>query len=320
MSPTPTLDLELEPPKEGRRWLKWVIGLPGGIALGLYLVASMQMFIVGASHGSPLSFLYWIFALYVAIAVHELGHLIAGSLAGMSLGGVVVGGFGFFKSGDHWTFRFDRRYILGGLAKPLPAIGEARLNRFAWMIAGGPIASIVLAIACGSTIAASGYRAWPLIDELFWASLLILFFSLFPFSAGINKSDGARLWVLLAREEASRPWIALLGLQTEDAEGVLPRNWNLRLVTEALMTKPTQGEYAYVQLLALYRFADLGDELTALGHLENALSAPPREKPLQQAIFLEAASVSAITRKNPVRRLCLAPRSSAEAEQAAIYR
>jgi hypothetical protein len=317
MSPTPTLDLELEPPKEARNWSKWLIGLPMGGVLGLYVIGAMQ--------GSPLDFFLWIFALYVAIAIHELGHLVAGSLAGMPPGGVVVGGFCFFKSGDHWTFRFDRRYILGGVAKPLPASGEVRINRFAWMIAGGPIASLVLALACAWASLALGDSVWYWIDGLLSASLLILFFSLVPFSGGINKSDGARLWFLLRREEQSRPWIALLGLQTEDANGVVPRNWDSQLVTGALMTKPNQGEYAYAQLLALYRFADLEDELTALVHLENALSSPPRAKPLQQAIFLEAASVSAITRKNPGqariwldRALKLGKPPSAESTRAAI--
>jgi hypothetical protein len=48
-------------------------------------------------------------ALYLVIAIHELGHLAAGRLAGLDTGGIAVGGFVFTKAGKNWTFRFDRR-------------------------------------------------------------------------------------------------------------------------------------------------------------------------------------------------------------------
>jgi len=41
--------------------------------------------------------LWWLPILYASIALHEMGHLIAGKLVGMEAGGVVVGGLMIFQ-------------------------------------------------------------------------------------------------------------------------------------------------------------------------------------------------------------------------------
>jgi membrane-associated protease RseP (regulator of RpoE activity) len=60
-------------------------------------------------------------ALYVTVAIHELGHLAAGRTVGMRPGAIMIGGVAIFKSGAHWGIRFDYRCMFsGGGAKPLP--------------------------------------------------------------------------------------------------------------------------------------------------------------------------------------------------------
>ncbi len=77
-------------------------------------------------------------AFYAAIAVHEMGHLVLGLLAGLDMGGIAVGGFLLLKSGENWVFRFDRMWIGGGFFKPLMKATNFRASRCAWMVAGGP--------------------------------------------------------------------------------------------------------------------------------------------------------------------------------------
>lgn len=48
-------------------------------------------------------------ALYVTIAIHELGHLVAGRTVGMRSGAIMIAGVVIFKSGAHWGIRFDHR-------------------------------------------------------------------------------------------------------------------------------------------------------------------------------------------------------------------
>lgn len=295
MSATPILDLQEPPPKPGSaRW----IALPIGVLIGV-LVGMLQVRLPTFS-GMGFNGLLLIPAFYVSIAVHELGHLLAGSLVGMPPGGLVIGGIVIFKSGRRWIIRFEpRRVFGGGLAKALPQKDSLRLASFGWMVAGGPIASVLLTIACAFVNFRFGDGKWEWTGTLFWMALLTVIVSLAPFSSGINKSDGARLWLLLRRPDKCRSWMALWALQTEETHGVMPRDWDADLVRQMLAVDPSAREYPYTQLLAFYRCVQEHTESAALEHLENALARSARvTKVFRQCISLEAASSSALFRGN----------------------
>ena len=293
MTGTPILDLEQAPPelKSSRR--NRLIGLAIGAMIGGLLALFTR------DDAPNLNFLYWIPALYVAVAVHELGHLLAGSLVGMKPGGLVIGGLAIMKSGDHYSIRFDfKRIIGGGMAMPLTQKDKFIPRQFAWMVAGGPIASLSLTVLCGTlSVVRSDYSGgW--INVLFWMALLTMT-SLIPASAGLNKSDGARLRELLRHPDRVGPWIALVAIQSEEKQGILPRDWDSELVDRALATPPDANEYPFCQLLMFYRQADLGNETAATEHLENVLATAVRGRKLFcHACYLEAAAASAMMRKN----------------------
>jgi hypothetical protein len=293
MSSTPILDLEsaLPQPRTGR-WIGLLVGIPLGVLLGL-------------SSGTNLRYLpnlngfLFLPALYVAIAIHEIGHLVFGAVVDMPPGALIVGGVVIFKSGERWLVRFDPRCMFGGLAKVLPSTGNFRRSSFAWMIAGGPVASVALTVATWGEFALHGRGTLGWIGSIFWAGLLTIIASLFPFSSGINKSDGACLWTLMRRPEQLGPWAAVLALQAEETRGVVPRDWDEEVFNRMLMAETFANEYAYVQLLAFYRFADRHQEEEALRHLENALTKSARcGKRFRQCLFLEAAWSSADVRRN----------------------
>jgi hypothetical protein len=294
MSATPILDLSEAPPKpSSKKWLGLLIGGLVGLLLGIS--PSMHLRYFASFNG----FLF-LPALYVTVAVHEVGHLLAGRIVGMRPGAIVIGGIAVFKSGRRWLIRFDyRRLFSGGLAKVLPQKGDFRPAAFGWMIAGGPFASLLFTAVCGLVEFSYGRGVWGWIDTLFWITLLTTLAPLIPVSRGTNKSDGARLWILIRRPDRARPWMALWALQTEETRGVLPRDWDPELVSQILMADPSSSEYSYVQLLAFYRCTDEKKEQIALEHLENALAGSSRtSKVLRQCIFLEAASSSALLRGN----------------------
>jgi len=237
-------------------------------------------------------------ALYVVFAFHEIGHFIAGRLVGLAAGGISVGPFAFAKSGEKWRFRFDRRgCILGGFFMPLTTADVPPI-RYAWLVAGGPLASIALTVLFGLIYIQYGDGAWRCIGSLFWTSLFSVIISLIPVSSGLNKSDGARLWQLLRYPERARCWMALLALQTENANGLRPHEWNRPMLEQILTTDASASEYLYSQLLVLYWKLDEGLEAEALEHLEILLAKSARVgKALRQALFVEAASASALIRK-----------------------
>jgi hypothetical protein len=291
MATAPILDLQQDPPKPRNRrlWIWLIVGGAWGI-LGQF---------VSIGKLPPFNGLLFIPALYAAIAIHEVGHLVAGKLAGMNPGGIAIGGFLFCKSGRNWVFKFDyRRLLAGGFAKPLPPKGEFHVAPFAWMAAGGPLASI-LSAAIGAWFGFGSQS--ETVGTFFWTSALIVVTTLVPYSTDANKSDGARILLLLRRPEEARAWIALLMIMAEEAGGALPRDWDPQLCALALAPVPDAPESSYVQLLAYYRSLDLGREEDAISELESCLARSAKSgKLLRHCFFLEAACASAGLRKNVV--------------------
>jgi len=238
-------------------------------------------------------------------------------MVGLAIGAVLVGililakmgkmpdwswpranGLLFTKSGRNWVFRFDRHRWLGGFFQPLSPDVDLPLNRYALCVAGGPIASDVFLLLCWwlRIQYGNGERDW--IGSLFWVPLLTVLLAVIPMTAGLNKSDSARLWQLIRYPERARAWIALLAIQSEDANGVRPRDWSPETFQQMMQADAFGGEFLSCQFLAYYRCLDEGAETRALDHLENALAKSGRaEIALRHAPFLEAASASAMIRK-----------------------
>jgi hypothetical protein len=153
-----------------------------------------------------------------------------------------------------------------------------------------------------------GNGGWDWIGTMFWSSLFTASLFLFPYSQGLHKSDGARLWQLVRHAEQTAVWGALLALQTQDVEGVRPRDWNPRIFAKVLNATPSSDEYFACQLMAYYRRVDEGSDEAALNHLEQALAkSAGQPRAVHYLLFVEAASASAAIRgQSPQARTWLA--------------
>jgi hypothetical protein len=121
-----------------------------------------------------------------------------------------------------------------------------------------------------------------------------------PYTSGLQKSDGARLWQLLRHPDETRRLTAFLALQTEGTNGLRPREWSPELFAQLMAVEPSETEYPRCQLLAYYRGLDQGDELAALPHLENVVAKSGKVgKVFRPVAFLEAASACAGIRNQP---------------------
>ncbi|MFN3326207.1 MAG: M50 family metallopeptidase [Bryobacteraceae bacterium] len=171
----------------------------------------------------------------IAIAVHELGHTIAGLVAGFRTVGFSAWPLTFYKTRNGWRLRWFG--IGGGLIQCYPARATGVRGRMFWMTAGGPIASIALFLLCGWMIwdemvvwpGRSGYSA--AFTGVF--SLMIGVLSLVPTDTGEVLSDGYRMRMLARGGAEAEQSLAHALLATESFEGRRPGQWSAHLVERA---------------------------------------------------------------------------------------
>jgi hypothetical protein len=239
-------------------------------------------------------------ALFVSILIHEFGHLIVGLRAGLGVDRLSVGPFVIFRSADRWAFSCKPMTWYLGSYKPRIQLTCENLSKYAWMIAGGPVGSLLLAAVCGFVAIRFGSGPWAWIGTLFWVTLCLLIFGLVPYSDGVSRSDGARLWQLIRHPDQAKSWVGLAEVLSQETHGMLPREWDSDHFQAMLLVTNSAPEYSFLQMLAHYRRLDEDRNDEALEHLENALSKSGRiSKRLRQGIFMEAASASAMMRRRP---------------------
>lgn len=173
-----------------------------------------------------------LFSIWLAIALHELGHLLAGLFQGFRLALYTAGFLGIrgTEKGIKLFFNSDFN-SLGGLAATFPeqlSSGPDLRRKFARIIAAGPLASLVAGvsgIAGGWLLMQLAHKPASLTESIgmillfvtgFMSALLFLVTSL-PLPTRGFMTDGARFLSLLnggekgLREEAGLVVMALMG-------------------------------------------------------------------------------------------------------------
>lgn len=99
----------------------------------------------------PIAFL----VIFMVLAIHELGHTLAGILVGFEFRMITVGPFMLRKEPSETNpnqirFRWNTRLnAMGGLALCLPKTEHHLRSNFIKFVAGGPLASLLLALLAG---------------------------------------------------------------------------------------------------------------------------------------------------------------------------
>jgi hypothetical protein len=317
-STTPILDLEQDPPeKKSDTWLTAVfMTVCGSVSIAIIVLSA-----TGSPHRlwhlPPLNPLLVWPAFYVAIAVHEIGHLVIGRLAGFRAGSISVGVFTFFHSNRRWAFRFNWHKWFGGFYEPRPEKpGFSRLNTVC-MVLGGLIFSALMSASIAGSVFLLGNGAGQWLSTLGYASVFIAALSAMPF----RGSDVRHLWDLARNSESARSYMALVQLNADDANGIRPRDWSSELMVDVLADRSINAGFR-----AYSRCLDEGSDDAALEQLEFLLAQSGRaSKRLRLTIFLEASVASAVMRKEAkqarvwLRRACdVGKPESMDATNAAI--
>jgi hypothetical protein len=227
---------------------QFFVPLPGAKAWKLVTVASLP--------------LLWL----ATVAFHELGHLVGGWAGGGRFLLYVVGPFMWRRSPAGVQFAWNRNVNLsGGLAACLPLdVARVTPRRTALMIAGGPLFSLVFAVAC--VWAAALFAAQPagLVPGLLQHATVVaalVSFAVFvvtalPGTAGGFHSDGRRFLNLLRGGPGAEQENALMALTTASLGGVRPADYDAGLLQRALSRRDGSLFDLYAHLTAFHHAVD----------------------------------------------------------------
>jgi hypothetical protein len=132
--------------------------------------------------------------IHVALAIHELGHLLTGLVLGFRFEMFVVGLLGIKRNGDKIELYFNKNLShYGGLAATTPVVdSEKNATKFARILIAGPISSILSSIV----LIGISLISPPLIKFSFFiggiASLGIFLATTIPSKTGIFFTDRKR--------------------------------------------------------------------------------------------------------------------------------
>ncbi len=218
---------------------------------------------------------------FVAVGLHELGHVIGGWLAGGNFLLWVAGPFMVRRTPAGLRLAWNRSVNLaGGMAVCVPLDpAQVSARRMAWMAAGGPLASLLLAFAAVWLAGDLDFSLSPLrilgqnvLIELGLISALLYLVSAWPGTAGGFKTDGKRLLGLLRGDERSDQESALLVLTSASLAGIRPAAYDPALVTRAVALKDGSLFDICGHLIVYYHAADRGDLAPAQAFLDHAVA------------------------------------------------
>jgi hypothetical protein len=233
---------------------------------------------------------------FAAIFIHELGHAVIGSMVGMRFILLTTGPLRIALEDGRLRLRLNSHLGLwGGLTLLVPKDPRQMRAQLLPMIAGGPAANLILALAC-----AAAYLLWPLprhlaIAELGMISGALCLVTLFPNRTGGYASDGAQLLTFQKDPEDAEMRIALSTIAGLSMSGTRPRDYDRGLIDRALASARTPqqrlGGLYVAAMNALDRGVDATRFLEPMGELFQEMPVG-----LRQSIALWLAYHHAIIR------------------------
>lgn len=202
-SRTPILDL-IEPfPKPADEIVTGKFASPFFMFVGLAVVNQNYSFLILLLGLLP--------AIFLAVAIHESGHVIFGWCAGLGFRGVEVGPVCLLLIRGEWSLRLRPRIYRGAAHMHLRRIRRIR-RQLALCTLGGPVTSYAFAL-----FAFVGGEIYRPTDNFGWTSflefcgflsLLIAVFSTFPYRTAVGSNDADLLRQLLDSKNVATQMIA----------------------------------------------------------------------------------------------------------------
>ncbi|OJJ15888.1 hypothetical protein BKI52_36830 [marine bacterium AO1-C] len=286
MSNTTSLKAKKSKKNNFARFITVTLMLVGGALIG-YLIGGYLKGNGATTSSYPTYYKVLLFpmilgVIFFVLAIHELGHVFAGISVGFEFRMITVGPFMLRKestqpNNKQLRFRWNTRLnAMGGLALCLPKSDHKLRPNFIKFIAGGPLASLLLAV-----LAATIYWLFYRHNQAFFArnfwqftalmSGIIFLTTIIPMRSGGFFSDGARMLNLLRGGPKAEVDLAILTSTAAATSGVRPREMNIAPLQKILVN---DYQHPFIPYLHLYMYAYLMDwdkPTEALIHLKKTV-------------------------------------------------
>jgi len=240
-------------------------------------------------------------SILLVLAVHEAGHLFGGYLRGMRFLLYIVGPFQLTRttSGIRFSWVFNLG-TFGGLAAAAPDPDRPIRPQLLSLIAGGPLASLALALfGTGLLFMADGRMA---AHGLFIAfvSASIFLVTVIPSRAGGFMSDGMQFIDVLRGGDAVLERQQIMTVMAQSMAGIRPRDWQADWLEQSVQSDSADPlRRVAVRQLAMLAAEDRGDAATADAHAEwLAEHTDDYPQGFRQSLTLELC-LHALARGNP---------------------
>lgn len=219
---------------------------------------------------------------FLAITLHESGHVIGGKIMGMRFGYFVTGPFHIEKGRKGIRMRENRNWgLIGGVALMLPAEGrsENRLRKdLAIMTISGPVTSLALGVLLLGIWYSSKVEFFA-ICSLFHGVIMLA--TILPLPNGQFQTDGAAFYHLLRRTDAAESRIQSARLIGEMYGAKRPLYWSSSLykACQEKMEKATNVKEVFIEaMFVFYVEADRDGIMPAIERQINHFQIEPDKK------------------------------------------
>ncbi len=224
--------------------------------------------------------------LFLTTAVHELGHLVAGKLAGLRFHLLIIGPLRVTRENGKLRFGLHKTAaVFNGITGCTPDDAHNLSRRLLVFTIGGPLASLLQAAGTAliffrwsSDVHFTNTMAWAVENMAMTAVFAAFFFlsSMKPsrYQSGL-PADGGRIISLLHNDPAADRWCALAALNGADLRGRRPRDWDDALVRQALSGYDHTHDARNARFAAYQWALDNGRIAEANRWLEEAITIRP---------------------------------------------
>ncbi|MEA2552254.1 MAG: hypothetical protein QOJ65_430 [Fimbriimonadaceae bacterium] len=241
---------------------------------------------------------------YINVAVHEMGHWLAGKLVGFKTLALQVGPLLWTKGEGGQRFQVAPwAGRIGGFAGMWPPDSQNLRQRFAVFVAGGPLASLLFAAATflwlqtlpGSLRLGPAmllYQGFVLLLFIYAAFTAVL--NLLPFQTHGLRTDGGRLLMIAMGGLKYKRMMAITNMGMLARSGVRMREYPPALFDAITAAPDKSPEHAQGLLLrAFYSFETAHDQEAVQYAIEATETISPKATIMHAVVFNEAAALLA---------------------------